>query len=258
VDELVVRLEADPALRTRVAALLGIPAGLPEALNRMVDELRQQRLETAARFEALQAEMDRRFEALQAQMDRRFEALQADMDRRFEAMDRRFEALQADMDRRFEAMDRRFEDLRTGTNEGFLEIKNALNLIQLQVGRFTERVGHRLEDVVAAALRFGVGRADIDPGRVRLRQRFVDVEGKLGRKGRKAEIDVVAATSDKTYLMEVRTTAKARDVEALVERAAFAAALLGLPPGGYEVVLATLSRSDELLDACHEAGVTLI
>jgi len=283
VAELISRLEADPVLRTRVAALLGIPAGLPDVLNRLLDELRELRIETVTRFEAMQVEMDRRFDAMQAELDRRFEAMerrfeamerrfeamdkrfdatQAEMDKRFDAtqaeMDKRFDAVQADLERRFEAIDRRFEELRTTTHEGLGEIKAVLHTTLLQVGRFTDRLGHRLEDVVAAALRFGVDRPDIRADQVRVRQEFVDRDGKLGRKGRRVELDVVAATEGRTYLMEVRTTVKINDVDSLVERAAFVAALTGLQPGAYEPVLATFYKADDIVKACRAAGVTLI
>jgi hypothetical protein len=198
-----------------------------------------------ARFEA----MDRRFEA----MDRRFEELRADMnarfeavDRRFEAMDRRFEELRADMNARFEAVDRRFEVL-----------SGQLSLATLNVGRFVQHGGHRLEDVVAGALRFALHRPDILPSSVRLRQEFVDAEGKFGEKGRKAEVDVVAA-DDKTYLLEVKASAKQRDVRAFAEDVEFVARMMGLAPGTYAAVLATVDKSEAVKEACRVHGVILV
>ncbi|MDI7268588.1 MAG: hypothetical protein QME96_11405, partial [Myxococcota bacterium] len=41
---LVAAIEADPQARLRLAGLLGVPAGLPEALQRLADEMRAGRL----------------------------------------------------------------------------------------------------------------------------------------------------------------------------------------------------------------------
>jgi hypothetical protein len=206
-----------------------------EAFDRRTEA---QHAETLARFEAMQADMDRRFEA----MDRRFEAMQADMDRRFEAMDRRFEA----MDRRFEAMDKRFELL-----------SGQISVVNLNVGQFVRRSGHKLEDTVAGALRFALARPDIRADQVRLRQEFVDRQGRFGKPGRKAEIDIVAANG-RTYLLEVKAFAKARDVRWLADDAAFIAQMADLAPGTFEVVLATMDKSDEVVAACREHGITLV
>jgi hypothetical protein len=186
----------------------------------------------------MRAEMNARFEA----MDRRFEALQAEMNRRFEAMDRRFEA----MDRRFEAMDRRFDRLEA-----------RLDLGLLGMGRFADRLGHKMEDLIAGALRFALQRPEIQPDRVRVRQVFVDQDGRFGRKDRRAEMDIVAADG-KTYLLEAKSSADRDDVEALAEKAEFVARMMGLASGTYETVLATLDKSEEIRDACRERGITLL
>ncbi len=123
-EDLVRAIEADPVLRSRLSSLLGIPAGLPEALQRLADELREQRLASERRFEA----MDRRFEA----MDRRFEELHDELreqrlasERRFEAMDRRFEEVNARMDKRFEESraesEKRYQESRAEWNKQFEE-----------------------------------------------------------------------------------------------------------------------------------------
>jgi hypothetical protein len=154
-------------------------------------------------------------------------------------MDRRFEAMQANMDRRFDLLS---EQIAT-TN--------------LNVGQFLKRSGHRLEDTVASAMRFALTRPDIRADQVRLRQEFVDREGRFGKPGRKAEIDIVAADG-RTYLLEVKTFAKARDVRRLADDVAFIGQVADLAPGTFEVVLVTLDKSDEVVAACGEHGITLV
>jgi hypothetical protein len=221
-----------------------------EAMDRRFEE---SRAESDRRFAEARAESDRRFAEARAESDRRFEELRADMNRRFEAMDRRFEALQADMDRRFEAVDRRFEAM----DRRFDRLEGRLDLGLLGMGRFAERLGHRMEDLIAGALRFALQRPEIQPDRVRVRQVFVDEDGRLGRKGRRAEMDVVAADG-RTYLVEAKSSADRDDVQALADKAEFVARMMGLEPGTYEIVLATLDKSEETRDACEGLGIVLV
>lgn len=150
------------------------------------------------------------------------------------------------MNARFEAVDRRFDRI-----EGIQSVTN------LHLGRFAHHAGHQLEDLVAAALRFALARPEIRPENVRLRQQLVDLDGRFGRKGRQAEIDVVAADG-RTYLLEVKLLARAKDVRLLADEAEFAATVMELEPGTWEAVLATPIRSDEIVDACREHHVTLV
>jgi hypothetical protein len=223
----------------------------------LTDELRAQREESDKRFEVmdrrfeeLRADMDARFAEARADMDARLEELRADMDARFaEAradMNARFAEARADMNARFEAIDKRFDI-----------VEGRLSLATLNIGRFVDHAGHRLEDVVAGAMRFALHRPDIRPDNVRLRQEFTDSEGKLGEKGRKIEIDVVAADG-MTYFLEAKASAKPRDVRALAEDAEFAAKMMGLAPGKYAAVLATVDQSETVAEACRAHRVILI
>ncbi|MBI5487856.1 MAG: hypothetical protein HY905_11030 [Deltaproteobacteria bacterium] len=153
---LLASLREDAQVRTELAVMLGIPAGLPEALNRLADELRAQRAETTAQFELVRQRFEAsdrrledvvrrfeaRFEAIDKrfeEMDRRFEARFAAIDKRFEQMDRRFEQ----MDRRFEQMDKRFEQM----DKRFEQMVGALTDVRREVGALAENVGFGLEDI---------------------------------------------------------------------------------------------------------------
>jgi hypothetical protein len=156
-----------------------------------------------------------------------------------------------------EAMDRRFEEARVESNRRFDRLEARLDLGLLGLGRFADRLGHKMEDVIAGALRFALQRPEIQPDRVRVRQVFIDQHGRFGRQGRRAEMDTVAADG-KTYLLEAKSSADRDDVEALAEKSEFVARMMGLAPGSYETVLATLDKSEEIRDACRERGITLL
>jgi len=236
-------LESDAEVRLRIAGLLGVPAGLPEALNRLADEIRAQRLAFEARF----AESDRRFEALQAEMDRRFEAV----DRRFEAVDRRFEEILremndnnrrlADLSQRFADLSQRFDDLRAW--------------VEANVGGLQRRAGRRLENTIAGTLRFAMDVRDIRPEQLRLRQKMRDERGLIGPAGREYEYDLLA-TNGEVIVFEIKSVAEVEDVERLSDKARLAAEVLGRPD--LRTVLVTLDKIPEIVEACERLGVTLV
>jgi hypothetical protein len=139
--ELVAELEADPALRGRMSALLGVPVGLPEALHGLVAELREQRIASERRFEA----SDRRFAELRADVNARFEELRSDMNARFAESDRRFEELRSDMNARFAESDRRFEELRSDMKAGFAESDRRFEELRSDMKAGFAEVARRIE-----------------------------------------------------------------------------------------------------------------
>ena len=229
-------LESDAEVRLRIAGLLGVPAGLPEALNRLADEIRAQRLAFEARF----AESDRRFEALQAEMDRRFEAV----DRRFEEILREMNDNNrrlADLSQRFADLSQRFDDLRAW--------------VEANVGGLQRRAGRRLENTIAGTLRFAMDVRDIRPEQLRLRQKMRDERGLIGPAGREYEYDLLA-TNGEVIVFEIKSVAEVEDVERLSDKARLAAEVLGRPD--LRTVLVTLDKIPEIVEACERLGVTLV
>ncbi|MBI3270725.1 MAG: DUF3782 domain-containing protein [Planctomycetes bacterium] len=147
-------------------------------------------------LKALREDMDRRFEALQADMDRRFEAMEA----RFEAMDKRFEA----MDKRFEAMDKRFEALVTRVDEGFRRMDEGFRRMDDRFSALGSRWGIQTEEAVRAFAREFIGREFGVQA-----ERWTQAD---------AELDVVVRNG-KDYLIEVKSSTDARDVERFVANA---------------------------------------
>jgi hypothetical protein len=239
VAELLAWLERDPVMRTRFAALLGIPSGLPDALNRLADELAQQRAlaerrheEVIKRFEAV----DRRFEAMQAEMDRRFGLV----DKRFEAMDKRFEA----MDKRFEAMDKRFEAL-------VAEMRAMRRDFRDEIGRIGGRWGDRAE----AAFRRGI----IDLGARYFAGTVQEVAGAddgtvfVGRPGRRVQLDVVVTDGEIT-VVEIKSRVRLADVDHLLRKAQWYEKRFGRAPR-LQFITALIDK--DAREFAGQAGITV-
>jgi len=132
-------------------------------------------------------------------MNQRFEQV----DQRFEQVDQRFEQI----DQRFEQVDQRFDSLTAETNQRF-DIKRMDGMeawIKLMVGDMGNQKGSTSEDLVAAALRYGLKEDDIDADTIRLRQPLHDPTGLVFRAGYKSEIDIIAQNGHIT-IFEVKTT----------------------------------------------------
>jgi hypothetical protein len=121
---------------------------------------------------------DRRTEAHHSETLARFEAMQAELDRRFEAVDRRFEAMQAALQ---------------NTNQLLGDLKS---WVQSNVGGLQRRAGRRLEETIAGTLRFALGVRDLRADQLRLRQKVRDERGIIGPKGREYECDIVAVDGE--------------------------------------------------------------
>ncbi|MBI4701345.1 MAG: hypothetical protein HY744_09330 [Deltaproteobacteria bacterium] len=146
------------ALLEKLPLLLRQRPGLRQQLYDLLSEqyvTRREMAEVLAELKALRLDTNARFEAI---------------DRRFEAMDRRFEALQAAMDRRFDQAEQRDRDTR--------------DWVGIVVGGFQRRAGRSLEDAVAGTLRVALQMKDLDPATIKLRQKVQDREGTMGPAGR--------------------------------------------------------------------------
>ncbi len=168
------------------------------------------------RFDQMQQQMDERFE----QVDRRLEQMQQQMDERFEQVDRRFEQVDRrfeQVDQRFEQVDRRFEQvdqqfryvrrdiakLQSGQESLMRRMDQMEVWIKLQLGSLGSEKGTNLEDVFAMALQYGLKNPDIRPESIRLRQKLVDTEGLVFKKGFSTEVDMIAQNG-KLTVFEVK------------------------------------------------------
>ncbi|OQY30101.1 MAG: hypothetical protein B6243_10765 [Anaerolineaceae bacterium 4572_5.2] len=261
-----------------------------EEMNRRFE---QQTEEMNRRFEQQTEEMDRRFEQQTEEMNRRFEQQTEEMNRRFEAIDRRFEQVDErfeavdrrfeQVDRRFEQVDRRFEQvderfeqvderfeearqerllmrrdihkLQAGQDNIIKRLDGQESWMKFNVGDLRNEKGKRAEDMVAAALQYGLKNPDISPDKIRLRQKLVDTEGQVFKKGYETEVDLIAENGLLT-VFEVKYTVRPGDVDMF----AWKVELLGLQNSDKEVkgILISWGAGEEVRERCEQYGVTLL
>jgi hypothetical protein len=239
-----------------------------------LDELTALRIEQEKRFEQSNLrfeQMDQRFEQVDQrfeQMDQRFEQV----DQRFEQMDRRFEQV----DRRFEQVDRHFEqvDQRLIKIEGRLEgIDNKLidldsrlsyisedlagfkDFMRLHFGQFQTKIGKKMEDTIAGALRYALRRPDIQPSSIKLRQFFTDEQGKIFRPGKIIELDILAQDGELT-IFEVKSAPKVSEIEYFSDKVDLVRLLQ--PDKKVSGVVVVLAAEFAIKKACDRLGLILV
>jgi hypothetical protein len=178
------------------------------------------------------------------------------MTRRFEQVTVEMQTLRTDLTHRMDDLSsdltHRMDDLSSDLTH---RMENLRDWVELIVGRLQTRSGKRLEDVVAGALRLALKRPDIVPDKLRLRQKFVDVEGKVGRPGKTYEVDIVAEDG-RWLVVEVTSVSEWEDVDRLAEKVELVRALH--PHVKVEGVLVTLEPEEEVRKQCQALGVTLV
>ena len=223
----------------------------------------EQRQETQAQFTQLRSEMDERFAEQRQETQAQFTELRTDMDQRFEQVDQRFEQV----DQRFEQVDQHFKQvdrsllelrrdvtsLRHGQDMIIKRMDDQHRWLQFTVGDLRAEKGQTLEDVVAAALRFGLKNPDIRPESIRLRQRLLDPKRRFFRMG-SSEIDLIAMNG-KLIVFEVKSTVKISDVDLFDMKIGLVAEQN--PDQEVSGVLIALGAREEIRERCQALGITL-
>ncbi len=125
--------------------------------------------------------------------------------------------------------------------------------LQFTVGDLRAEKGQTLEDVVAAALRFGLKNPDIRPESIRLRQRLLDPKRRFFRMG-SSEIDLIAMNG-KLIVFEVKSTVKISDVDLFDMKIGLVAEQN--PDQEVSGVLIALGAREEIRERCQALGITL-
>ncbi len=167
-------LRREPSLREEFLEIIAPSTYVRrDELTQVLEEIRQLRIESNKRFEA--------------------------MDRRFEAMDRRFEAMQRQMDERFEAMDRRFEAM-----------QEVLVVMQADIADLSGKYGKRAEDAVRRLLSRVLEAEGIETARIEHIQ-VKDRDGSVLGKGYTTDIDIYYKGRE-TWIIEYKARAKREDI----------------------------------------------
>ncbi len=189
----------------------------------------------------LHAEMTEGFTQVRGEIQN----LRAETTQRFEQVDQRFEQV----DQRFEQVDQRFDQL----DQKMDDLKDWVHLV---VGGFQVRAGKKLEDVVAGTLRLALQRPDINPDRIRLRQKVVDEKGLVGPPGqRRFEIDILT-DDEQITVFEVKSVCEAEDVDRLADKITLIRALH--PDRQVTGVMIALGIEEEAQALCAQYGISLV
>ena len=180
------------------------------------------------------------------------------------------------LDERFDEMDEPFDEHETHLTKvehGLLQLRRDMAKLLASQESIIRRLdiqdkwlkivtgqlgGERLEDVVAAAMRYGLENPDISPESIRLRQNLVDTEGLVFKRGFKTEVDLIAL-EDKLMVFkvfEVKATAKVGDVGFFALKVELIAHQN--PDKEVQGILITLGASQEVRDSCAEHGLLLV
>jgi len=173
--------------------------------------------------------VDQRFD----QVDRRFEAVDQrfdQVDRRFEAVDQRFDQV----DRRFEAVDQRFTSLEKRMEEGFQELRWAIERLGARRGIRNESL---FRQTIASLLEKSFG--------VQVQSRFINGE----------QYDVLI-TDGAHILVEIMASAGPKTQERLERKRRLYTEVTGVVPA--RVVLAVASIHSRRAQALREAGFEVV
>lgn len=237
------------AKRSEVAAIM-------EELRRIADAQDDFRQETRLNFERV----DQHLQHLDTQVDNTGQRLDK-MDQRFDQIDQRFEQV----DQRFGQVDEQFVEIRKQferVDQRFDHIENKIETqgqqlrdwMTLNLGRFQVKMGRSYEDFVASALRFGLGRSDILPQYIKLRQIIVDHDGLIFRPGRTKEVDIIMKNGE-WLVFEVKAAAKFDDVDEFADKVELLQQQN--PDKKVSGILITLAPEAKTIQRCRERGIDL-
>ena len=268
-------IRQDPDIAIALEGLLAQQFPRRDEFARMLDKLDQNQAETNRRFE----EMDRRFEQQREEMNRRFEQVdrrleqqREEMNRRFEQVDQRFEQVDQrfeQVDQRFEQVDQRFSkldqsilslkrdvaQLRSGQDLLFRKLDQRDAELLLKYGDLGNIKGKALEDMFAAALRYGLRNPDIQPDQIKLRQPIADLEGQIFKPGYVSEIDLIAQNG-RLMLFEVKASSVVDHVDLFASKVDLIK--LQQPDQIIHAVFISLDAVQAVSERCQALGLELV
>ncbi|MFN8490516.1 MAG: hypothetical protein U0350_23200 [Caldilineaceae bacterium] len=232
-------LRKDPRIATTIEGILAQHFPRRDEFARLLDEVQAMRQDNNQRFE---------------QVDRRFEQV----DRRFEQVDQRFEKVEQRLDRIEQTqltMRRDLVKLQSSQETLIKRMDGMQTWVDFVLGNLRNEKGQALEDLVAAALRYGLHNPHIMPENIRLRQRLVDYKGEVFPADFETELDVIVENGE-LLVFEVKAGAKATDVSIFALKVKLVAAQN--PSKRVLGVFITLAASAEVREQCLRYGLDLI
>jgi hypothetical protein len=142
-------------------------------------------------------------------------------------------------------------------NEIIAEIKdlrNVTNELTASMGTIGRRLGKDMEKMVLKIYRDQLMQLGIDPDKAK-RFRYIDIEGKYGRKGKEYEFDIVISNNH-TDVLEVKTHTEKDDVDWFYENVEAIKELFDKPLR--RKVIVTVNIDEDALIKTDELGINVI
>jgi hypothetical protein len=235
-DDILRLLKDDEEFRYAVVGLLGLQR-LEEAIARLTDsniELKN----VVTRLIDTQANMEARLSKVEEVLTRLAD-IQARQEDRLIKVEERLE----EHDKKFNEIIAEIKDLRKVTNE-----------LTASMGTIGRRLGKDMEKMVLKIYRDQLIQLGIDPDKAK-RFRYIDREGKYGRKGKEYEFDIVISNNH-TDVLEVKTHTEKDDVDWFYENVEAIKELFDKPLR--RKVIVTVHIDEDALIKTDELGINVI
>ena len=270
-DDILRLLKEDEEFRYAVVGLLGLQR-LEEAISRLTDsniELKNvvtRLIDTQANMEARLSKVEEvltRLADIQARQEDRLIKVEdrlTKVEERLEEHDKKFNAILEELsihrvkleehDKKFNEIIAEIKDLRKVTNELSVNVSK----LTASMGTIGRRLGKDMEKMVLKIYRDQLMQLGIDPDKAK-RFRYIDREGKYGRKGKEYEFDIVISNNH-TDVLEVKTHTEKDDVDWFYENVEAIKGLFDKPLR--RKVIVTVHIDEDALIKTDELGINVI
>ncbi|OQY44301.1 MAG: hypothetical protein B6242_13020 [Anaerolineaceae bacterium 4572_78] len=215
-------LEQDPQFITFVNGMLNGRFPNRDEFARLLDEVKLLREDTNRRFEQMQEQIDRRFE--EARQERLY-------------------------------MRRDIAKIQAGQVNIIKRLDHQEAWFKVILGEGRRDKGKDSEDLFAVGLSYGLKNPDITSETIRLRQKLVDTDGLVFKKGYETEVDIIAEDG-KLIVFEVKTTARPGDVGIFALKVELVTHQN--PDKKVEGVLISVAAEPEIRERCHQYNLRLV
>jgi hypothetical protein len=134
------------------------------------------------------------------------------------------------------------------------KVESRLTTVEISIGSFGRRLGRDMEKMILNIYKDQLMQIGINPDNAR-RFKYVDEEGKYGRKGKEYEFDIVVS-DDYTDVLEVKARTEREDVEWFHENVESIKSLFDKPLR--RKVIVTVHIDDEALIKANELSINVI
>jgi len=249
-DDILRLLKEDEEFRYAVIGLLGLHR-LEEAITKLTEVI----VKMESRLDSLEniiARQEERLTKLEYTVSRLAE-IQAIQEERLTKLMEAISKL-VDITAKLEYRITIVEDKLTKVENTLAGVENRLTTVEASMGTLGRRVGKDLEKMILKIYKEQLIQLGINPEKAK-RFRYIDKEGKYGRKGKEYEFDIVIS-DEHTDVLEVKTRTKKEDVEWFLDNVESIKSLFDKPLR--RKVIVTVHIDDDALIKANELGIDVI